>query len=180
MTVSAPSPPATAPPDDPVHAALRDPGTTSRLFGHLLAKLRHHHDAEDALQDVCIRASKSAAKFDPTRNVSAWLHGFAVNVIREKRRERQRHRGEEVHEWTAVAPDDNRAELADRLADLVRHLDSLPDGYREVIRLRHLDNLSYDDIAERMTLTPQNVRQRVRRGLLLLGERVQSEKGVQS
>ena len=44
--------------------------------------------ADDVLQDVVVRALGRASAFDPSRSAHAWLFGFAVNVVRERRRQR--------------------------------------------------------------------------------------------
>jgi RNA polymerase sigma factor (sigma-70 family) len=42
--------------------------------------------AEDVLHEALARALRRAADFDPNRSAHAWLLGFAVNVLRERRR----------------------------------------------------------------------------------------------
>jgi RNA polymerase sigma-70 factor (ECF subfamily) len=54
-------------------------------------------------------------------------------------------------------------------------LAALPDGQREAVRLRVLDELSYDDVADRLGTSPLGARVRVSRGLATLRQRLNEE-----
>ena len=49
-----------------------------------------------------------------------------------------------------------------------RELAALPAAQRDAVRLRIVDELSYDDLAARLGITPDNARARVSRGLRAL------------
>ncbi len=112
--------------------------------------LRDPHDAEDAVQDACLRAYKA---FDRFRGGDgrAWLLTIVRNVCYT--RMRQSRRGpeevvfeEEVHGSAqepagAVAWNEVKSDL------LKRGLERLPPEYREVIVLHEIEGLAYREIA---------------------------------
>lgn len=63
---------------------------------HVRAPLRRRLDPEDIVQEVCFRAFRAFAEFDPTRaTFRTWMFGIAHNVLREALRTRAA-RGESV------------------------------------------------------------------------------------
>jgi RNA polymerase sigma-70 factor (ECF subfamily) len=60
------------------------------------------------------------------------------------------------------------AGLQERRALIAAELERLPADQRDAVRLRVVDELSYDDLAGRLDVTPQTARARVSRGLRAL------------
>ena len=115
--------------------------------------LRHDHDAEDAVQDACVRAYRA---FDRFRGGDgrAWLLTIVRNVcysrLRQNRHEPSPETFEdELHsspldhnaEANAVAWRETKGEL------LQQELERLPAEFREVIVLHELEGLAYREIA---------------------------------
>lgn len=122
---------------------------------HNLARylLRDPHEAEDAVQDACLRAIRH---FHGFRGVDgrAWLLSIVRNTCFTRLR-RRRSGGEVVEfeeEMHSVEADDAgpEADLARTIAaEQVREaLDRLPVEFREVLVLRELEGLSYREIAQ--------------------------------
>ncbi len=166
MPAAVDAPTVTAPPADPVRAALDDPEQRRKLAAHTHAILRGRF-TEDVVQDVCQRAWAARAGYDPTRGpVSAWLAGFTANVCREKARaDARRPQPTDFLDRLAVARPEQDLDQTDARFLVERFLDKLSDTERAAVKLRHLDELEYTDIAARLGITPLNARQRVRRGL---------------
>jgi RNA polymerase sigma-70 factor (ECF subfamily) len=120
------------------------------LARHLL---RDPHDAEDAVQDACVRALRHFGGFRG-ENPRAWLLTIVRNTCYSWRRRAGRHPGatefdEELH-GVAERPDDpGPAEERRRAsAEVGRALEQLPTEFREVLVLRELEGLSYKEIGE--------------------------------
>ncbi len=119
------------------------------LARHLL---RDADEAEDAVQDACVRALRHFAGYRGD-NDRAWLLTI-VRRICYTRRERDRLRAlgtpfdEEQH---SPAPDtppvSEEVERADGRAGLRRALERLPGPLREVLVLREIEELSYKEIS---------------------------------
>jgi RNA polymerase sigma-70 factor, ECF subfamily len=69
---------------------------------------------------------------------------------------------------------DELAALEGLRAAVARELQDLPDGERDAVRLRVVDELEFDEVARRLTITEAAARQRVSRALRRLGERLRA------
>jgi len=113
---------------------------------------RNEHDAEDVVQEAYLRAVRH---FDSFRgaNPRAWLLAIVRHTAFSKRRreplaaittEFNEDLHSEVNEDAGPERDFDRAESADRVQAA---LETLPPQFREVLVLRELEDLSYDDIS---------------------------------
>jgi RNA polymerase sigma-70 factor (ECF subfamily) len=133
-------------------------------------------DAEDVTQKTFVAAWSSRTGFDPARaHLSAWIVGIAKNKIADTHDARARIR--RLHEQlTATAsPDDwitAPVDLADTLlvADEIAQLE--PDAQR-VIRLAFYDDLTHNEIAERLGLPLGTVKSHIRRSLQRMRTRLE-------
>jgi RNA polymerase sigma-70 factor (ECF subfamily) len=152
------------------------------LYRYLLRMLRRPDEAEDAVQEAFLRAYLSLASYDPTYRFSTWLFRIATNLTLNRIKAEQRltslemlqERPEGAPREIADRRDDCRPEpQAERqeLCQVVREcLELLPPAYRSVVALRHISDLSYEEIADSMDLPVNTVRSRLHRGRERLGE----------
>jgi len=129
-------------------------GLVSRHRDRLLRYARHvlgnREDAEEAVQDAFVRAYRSLARCDGPERYGPWLFGILVNRCRTRYGQTARRARVVVHDDQAIAgaeaPDDSE-ETGSR--DAVRWaLDQLEPLYREAFLLKHVEELSYDEMAE--------------------------------
>jgi RNA polymerase sigma-70 factor (ECF subfamily) len=101
----------------------------------------------DLCQEVFLRVHLARARYRETGQFSTWLYQIALNVARDagrrRRREQQPLPRQPADEWPAEAACERR-ELTDAV---VRALAELPSPLREVLVLRHYENLSFAEIA---------------------------------
>jgi RNA polymerase sigma-70 factor, ECF subfamily len=117
---------------------------------------RNAHDAEDVVQDACLRALKYFDSFRGEEGTSAraWLLAIVRNTAYTWRRrggvDPRATEFDETRHSDAVADDHPEGELlrSDAKEALTRALDSLAPEFREVIVLRELEGLSYKEISE--------------------------------
>ena len=122
--------------------------------------------AETFAQAWCVRRAFRDVAGGTT---GPWLYGIARNVllqsVRRQRLEdgaRQRLGMLEHADASAVAPDQSWLDGIDEL------LDELPADQRSALELRVLEDLPYEGVAARLSITPQNARTRVHRALSTL------------
>ena len=107
-------------------------------------------DAEEALQDAFVRAYRSLARCEHPERFDVWFYRILANRCRTTggrrgRRERTFVRDENALD-RAAAPD-----VVDRLIwreELERALGALDDDQREAFLLKHVENRSYEEIAQ--------------------------------
>jgi RNA polymerase sigma-70 factor (ECF subfamily) len=115
--------------------------------------LRNKRDAEDAVQEACLRAFRFFPGFRGG-NARAWLMKIVRNTCyTQMRASRPMHDTLEFDE--NVAPPDHNARNPEQVmlqndsGDLLRKaLQELPVNFREVVILRELEGMSYKEIAE--------------------------------
>lgn len=111
---------------------------------HAVAILGDREDALDATQEAFIDAFRSLKSFDRTRGFYPWFYVLLRN--RCYKMTRQRRDTENVEETEIIAPREGLPD-EERLA-LEKALLSLSKEDREIVTLKYLDGLSYQEIAE--------------------------------
>jgi RNA polymerase sigma-70 factor, ECF subfamily len=105
-----------------------------------------------------------------------WLYAITRTVLSHQHRRRTVERRALARlgvEPPVMGEDERRrveelAGLADLRAAVAREMAALPEAQRDAVRLRIVDELSYDDLAARLGITPDTARARVSRGLRAL------------
>jgi RNA polymerase sigma factor (sigma-70 family) len=138
--------------------------------------------ASDLTAETFARALLGRDRFRDEHDGSAlpWLLGIARNVLLETvRHDRIETRARErLGLPVDLASQDGLAEVEERLSPrlaLARQLDALPPGEREALGLRVIDELAYDQVAERLDIRPTAARLRVSRALRRLAQTVPQE-----
>jgi RNA polymerase sigma-70 factor, ECF subfamily len=144
-----------------------------RIFALGLALTGNRHDAEDVAQDTFIRAYRALATYSPERvrdlKQKAWLHRIAVNVVRNRVRG-VRPRMVELNGSepdVATGPEEDVLRKAE-IDELAARVACLPAKYREAVVLRHVQELSYAEVAETLGQPVGTVKANVHRGLKIL------------
>ena len=134
-----------------------------RVLGYHLRRCRDEDAAHELTAETFAQAWLSRARFRDECDGSAgpWLFGIARNVLRVSVRRRT---------LEATARERLGIEIASTVSPQEDWLEGLEDGDEvpEAVRLRVLDECSYDEIAETLGTTPGAARVRVHRGLAAL------------
>jgi RNA polymerase sigma-70 factor, ECF subfamily len=131
-----------------------------------------HDEAEDLAQDIFLKIFKSLNTFDRRANFQTWLISVSRNLCidhyRSVRKERETiDRDVDANELSPVSADMGpfaALEQRDRVLLLRRALSTLPDTLRTAVVLRDLQELSYQEIADRLRLPEGTVKSRINRG----------------
>jgi RNA polymerase sigma-70 factor (ECF subfamily) len=124
--------------------------------GRFLARLVGPTDqVHDLCQEVFLRVYESSGGYRETGAFSTWLYRIALNVARDAGRRRRREPGAlDGADPVAAGPAPEAACARQELARLVaRAVAELPEPLREVLVLRHYEDMSFEQIA-RLTGTP--------------------------
>jgi RNA polymerase sigma-70 factor (ECF subfamily) len=118
-----------------------------RLRYYLRKLLGEIDSAEDALQDVWLDVFKSVARLAEPAAFSTWIYRIARDRAYRHLRRRRRHRPIEDVEPVSSARDEE--EFSQEDAERIHaSLDQLAPEHREVLVLRFLEGMSYDQIAQ--------------------------------
>ncbi len=139
--------------------------------------LRERLDAEDAAQEVFLRAHRYLAGFDEERPFGPWIRRIAANTcidLLQRRGLTPMPLLEEVDRPVYGDPGGPEQIHIDReQQDRVRRaVASLPEHYRLVIERRHFWEESYQEIADALGLPLNTVKSHLLRGRKLLMERL--------
>ena len=144
----------------------------ARVQRYCLLLLRNPTDAEEAAQDVFVKAYRSLDQFRSEASFLTWAGRIAHNHCMDLLRQRTRRKTESLD----AIVDENGTPLVNRLAEPERTerqdelteavpklLATLKEEYREILVLRELQELSYDDIAKSLKCSLDTVKSRLKR-----------------
>ncbi|WP_234413840.1 RNA polymerase sigma factor [Ideonella sp. A 288] len=140
-----------------------------RLHRFVLRRIGDATEAEDLAQQAFVEAARAHASFRGESQLSTWLYGIAMNLVRNHlSRAPRRHFGfddDSVLEGTAdVGPSPQQQfEMTQLVALLDQELGELMPEMREVLMMVALDDLSYQDAAVLLSVPVGTVRSRVSR-----------------
>jgi RNA polymerase sigma-70 factor (ECF subfamily) len=153
------------------------------LYRAALRLTRVRADAEDLVQETYLKAFRAADQFQPGTNLRAWLFTILHNTARNRARDRARDTvsiDSEIVDRAADAPPPGGASagasetpetllLRETLApELQAAIDALPEAFREAVWLRDVEEFSYAEIAEMLSIPLGTVMSRISRGRRML------------
>lgn len=120
-----------------------------RAVYHLAFRtLREGEDAKDAVQESWIKAYRALASFRPGAKFSTWIFTICYRVCCDRLAKRNRFTGDEPTDYADPAAGPERTyEAAEQSARLRAAIEALPEKYRVVITLFHLQGKQYEEIA---------------------------------
>lgn len=158
------------------------------IFNIALYKSRNYFDAEDLAQDIFLAAYKALPSLRCAENFSSWLFGIAYNrchkwfqrertkvvkfdELRERAAREMRIQSRQAREL----PPRPSEEADSGPAELLRRV---PPEIREVLKLKYLEGLSYQEIESRLGMNSNRIDYLIRKGKQLLRLRATREEHV--
>ena len=147
-----------------------------KVFGIAYRFTGKYEEAEDLTQEIFFRVFRALDRFDTDADFAIWLYSvgrnYCVDHYRSGRREREAliDREVDLEETASGRFDPHRSlEQRDYKRLLSRALQELPSKLREVVVLRDIHGLAYQEIVDRLGLPEGTVKSRISRGRLELG-----------
>jgi len=135
--------------------------------------------AEDVVQDVFVSFAQSAVRIRPSGNLKKYLVTCVANRIRNRKRDRQRHKASDIDDSGNVISDAKRPEqwaiLSEELELLSNAMAQIPYEQREVLVLYMQTDLTFRQIAAIQNTSINTVQGRYRYGLNKLRSILNSE-----
>ncbi len=151
-----------------------------RLFRLAMWWERDRREAEDLVQDTLVQALQSFHRFTPGTNCRAWL----VTILQHVRSNRRRAKARRP---TVEDPDDRIAETVPFVPPVPQHLTDedvlaalrgIPDAYQDIILLCDVEELTYKEIADVLSIPMGTVMSRLHRGRAVLRQHLASARRV--
>jgi RNA polymerase sigma-70 factor, ECF subfamily len=157
-----------------------------RMYGFALRLLASPPDAEEVLQDAFVRAYRALQRYPAERRqalqLRPWLYRIVLNAVRNRVRRPALATvpvDGPVGNGLAVTRSIEQPELAlldaERRSRLATALAELPPRYARAVTLRHVQGLSYSEVAEILEQPIGTTKSDVHRGLQLLRSAVDPE-----
>ena len=135
---------------------------SGKVYGFLLKRTHKAEIASDLSQEVFVKLHKSKHLYNSSLPVLPWIFSVTNSVLLDFVKKRSE----------AVTTDGAIEQLADSLAtveptplEIDPYLNRLPDQQREAIRMRYIDEKSFEAISAALETSPDNVRKIVSRGI---------------
>jgi RNA polymerase sigma-70 factor (ECF subfamily) len=136
-----------------------------KLFRFALHMLGNREDAEEALQDAFVRGYRALAQCKDPSRVDGWLFRILANRCRTRGARRTRYERTFVLDESALlsARSDHPAEREAWRAEIRHALARLDPASREAFLMKHVEELSYEEMAEATGAGISALKMRVKR-----------------
>jgi RNA polymerase sigma-70 factor (ECF subfamily) len=149
------------------------------LYGYALVLARNSAEAEDLVQETCLRAFRALGRLRANSNVKSWLFTILRNIwlnqLRQRRSTPEMVELDSDGAGTKEPPDTSKDPHAVYVSELEREqvraaIEQLPVEFREIIILREYEELSYQEIGAVLDCPPGTVMSRLARARSKLRE----------
>lgn len=149
-----------------------------QLINYVYTFVGDKSDSEDIVQDTFVKIYRFRQSYKNIAKFSTWIYTVAGNLAKSELRKRKRQQLYPISslnngdkEFEAVETRINSDEMTDSSVkkDLIKKaIKTLPEHYQDVIRMREIENLSYEEIAALTKLPIGTVRSRINRARIRL------------
>ncbi|MBI5356632.1 RNA polymerase sigma factor [Candidatus Collierbacteria bacterium] len=146
---------------------------SGKILSFVFKILHDRYISEEVVQDSFFSLYKSINRVDTKRKFSSYLYKIAKNKAIEKFRTRKNQLA--LNEEIVSGNDDNIYEKIIKSENKIRirkAVDELEKKYRDPISLYFFENLSYDQIAEKLSIPVNTIRTRLKRGKTALRKKL--------
>lgn len=158
------------------------------LYFHIKKMVKDHEQVEDLVQEAFVKAFDNLGSYNTNYAFSTWLYRITTNhtidYLRKKKLQTM-----SIHqpvktkegEMSVQLPDDHAATdrniIRKQRQKIIRNaIKNLPEKYRQVIEMRHLEELSYQEISEQLDLPLGTVKAHIFRAREMLYKALKDKK----
>ncbi len=158
----------------------------NRVFSLAFRMVGDREDAADLAQEAFLKAWTGLPAFQGNSSFATWVYRLTTNVCIDFLRKQQHRRSiqpvaapEDAESWTEPADvsqdPQHRLEERERSQALDRGLQALPAHHRQVLVMREMGGLSYQEIAQTLELDLGTVKSRIARARSALRKHLLAE-----
>lgn len=152
-----------------------------RVFNLVFRMLQNYEEANEITQEAFLAAWQGLSSFRGEARFSTWLYRIAYNCalkqLEVRKRDKALHlalQAEQALEDEGEDPKTAHLEMLDNQEMVQAQLSQLPPKYRIVLILRHLQDMTYEEMAEVLTMPIGTIKTHLFRARNLLKERLQN------
>jgi RNA polymerase sigma factor (sigma-70 family) len=157
------------------------------LYYHVLKMVKNHEQVEDLVQEAFMKAFDNLGSYNTNYAFSTWLYRITTNhtidYLRKKKlqttsiNEQVKTKDGEMEIQISDEAETDRAIIRkERKAILLEAIENLPEKYRQVIEMRHLEELSYQEISDHLGLPLGTVKAHIFRAREMLYKSLKDKK----
>jgi RNA polymerase sigma-70 factor (ECF subfamily) len=150
-----------------------------RIYRFLLRLTRAPEDAQDLTQDTFLRAHQALGRWRPEAPFRSWLFKIARNSAFDQLRRSKLIEFVTLEDDVDVADPragpDTQLETAQRFRQIELALQALPAAHREILLLREMEQMSYDEITVILDIPAGTVKSRLARARAALLDMIQHQ-----
>jgi RNA polymerase sigma-70 factor (ECF subfamily) len=153
---------------------------TRIIFPHLLSYLKQPQKAEELTQDIFMRIWHNREKLPSIDNFPGYVYVITRNRVNTALREKLADlaQGHLDGLQQLLTQPESSLELKDLIGVLNKAIEALPARRQEVFRLSRIENLTYEQIAERLGISRSAVRQHIVEALVFLRNYLREQLGI--
>jgi RNA polymerase sigma-70 factor (ECF subfamily) len=147
----------------------------NRLQNFLFRYTQNHKDSEDLVQETFLRVHKSRHSYERIAKFSTWMYPIAINLAKSLYKRKKRMQLISIHKndsdpdsfdfllEDASILQDEKLHQTLSLQKLQEAVDSLQDEFKQVVILRDIEQMSYEEISEKIGVLMGTVKSRINR-----------------
>lgn len=155
----------------------------NQLLNFIFRFIGDHTVAEDLVQETFLRLYKKKHYYKEIAKFSTWIYTIAGNLAKSELRRKKRrtffsisNASNDEQDFDLPDPDSNpmeKTETSMTMIEIQNAISQLPEHFKEVVLMRDVQELSYEEIAEALKIPLGTVKSRVNRGRIKLQEQLQ-------
>ncbi len=154
-----------------------------KTLNYVYSQVKDYDEALDITQEIFIMTIEALRSFRRESKFSTWFYSIMVNYCKNYRKKHSRYnlvsinssRGDDEYDLQLPDERENPEQeviLNDSLRIVREEIGMLPDDYREILVLRDIEGLSYNEISDILGISLSNVKVRIHRGREFLKNRL--------
>ena len=156
----------------------------NRLQNFLFRYTQNHKDSEDLVQETFLRVHKSRHSYERIAKFSTWMYTIAINLAKSLYKRKKRMQLISIHKndsdpdsfdfllEDASILQDEKLHQTLSLQKLQEAVDSLQDEFKQVVILRDIEQMSYEEISEKIGVPMGTVKSRINRGRTQISKQI--------
>jgi RNA polymerase sigma-70 factor (ECF subfamily) len=149
-----------------------------KLYRFAYRLLNNEQDAQDITQDAMLKVWHQQERMAELQNLEAWCMRIVRNLALDRLKSKKYRNTEMLDKAGGHAAHQQNPHLAAEQQDVMnrvhRIINTLPEKYRTIIQLRDVDGFSYQEIAEILELTMNEVKTNLHRARKAVREQLQN------